>query len=133
MPQSAGLDQSLCDLIGTWIGSRLGYGKVSNAAAASNEFEVRLVVVDGNRRDSAVACDAVLIVVPPPWSDEEGFAERNENESLESLASRIDPEIPRVVLVLENQVKPNFLIKDTNLIIAKLFAGAFNTLYIQRE
>lgn len=116
--------QSLCDLIHTWVSSRLNYGQIKVDKA--DRAETRVVVVDGNDSHNLHTCDAVLFVVGPPWSDTENRLSPD-SESLTSLAARIDKDVARTVLVLGESSDPDSAKTQS---VAQAFLGSFKTIRV---
>jgi hypothetical protein len=111
--------ESMRELVSAWIDSRLQFNKVSVKGGYDTKgfhYEVRIVTTHDNDRCSD--CDIALIIVPPPWCKiEQGSV------GLESAASGIDDEVPRVVLVLGEEFGVSYLNSMNKLIGAKCGGG----------
>jgi hypothetical protein len=114
-------EESICELVVAWIDSRLQFNKVSVKDGYDKKgfhFEVRVVTTHGNSNDRCSDCDIALIVVPPPWCKIE-----QESVGLESAASGIDDEVPRVVLVLGEEFDVSYFTSMNKLIGAQCGGG----------
>lgn len=114
-------EESICELVGAWIDSRLQFNKVSVKGGYDTKgfhYEVRVVITHGNNNDRCSDCDIALIIVPPPWCKIE-----QESVGLESAASGIDDEVPRVVLVLGEEFGVSYFNSMNKLIGAQCGGG----------
>ena len=114
-------EESICELVGAWIDSRLQFNKVRvKGGYDMNGFhhEVRVVTTNGNNNNRCSDCDIALIIVPPPWCKIE-----QESVGLESAASGIDDKVPRVVLVLGEEFGVSYLNSMNKLIGAQCRGG----------
>lgn len=111
-------EESMCDLVHTWLDARLGYGIIdvfNHDIGDHNSFEVRFVFVRGNCRNGTTHCDAALFVVPPPWSASTwSDAARS---SLSSTFASVTQGTPRVVFVLGEESNADYY-DDANEFIA---------------
>jgi hypothetical protein len=118
--------QSLCNLIHTWIDSRLDYDLIMSEY--SGDVEIRVVAVDGTHDENLHTCDAVMVVICPPWSGpNDGMS--SVSDSLYSLASRIGDSVPRTLLVLGEDFEPSFIESRTQS-IADIFLGSFQAVSV---
>jgi hypothetical protein len=114
-------EESICELVGAWIDSRLQFDKVNVKGAYDTKgphYEVRVVTTHGSNNDRCSDCDIALIIVPPPWCKIE-----QESGGLDSAASWIDDEVPRVVLVLGEEFGVSYFNSMNRLIGAQCGGG----------
>jgi hypothetical protein len=121
-------DQSFANLLYHWIDTRVKLGNIETAKSNANssmEHEVRVVVVRGSSYEVCSTCDIALFIIPPKWTDPIQNA-----AMLGQVASSILPDdIPRVALVLSDNVEEN-RISTINNAIAKELGGNMETLPI---
>jgi actin-related protein len=118
--------QSLCNLIRTWIDSRLEYDLIRSEY--SGDCEIRVVTVDGTLDENLETCDAVMAVICPPWSrPNDGMS--TVSESLADMAFRIGNSVPRTVLVLGEGFEQSFIEIRTRS-IADIFLGSFDSVSV---
>jgi len=86
----------LFSLIQTWIGRALHFRKVDQAVSFTGE--IRVVVADGNEKGVLDSSDAVIVVVP-------FVNEQSLEESIVSLENIVRNDIPRVALVLVDDIE----------------------------
>lgn len=118
--------QSLCNLIHTWIDSRLDYDIIRSEQ--SGDSEIRVVTVDGTFDENLDTCDAVMAVICPPWS-RSNAGMSSVSDSLSNMASRIGNSVPRTVLILGEDFEPSF-IESRTLSIVDIFLGSFGSISI---
>jgi len=120
--------ESFASLFCHWIGTRVKLGEIETAKSSANSYtkqEVRVVVVRGSSYEVCSTCDIALFVISPNWTDEIQNA-----AMLGHVASSIlEEDIPRVALVLSDNVKEN-RISMINNAIAKELGGSMTTLPI---
>jgi actin-related protein len=115
--------QSLCNLIHTWIDSRLDYDLIMSEY--SGDTEIRVVTVDGSLDENLDTCDAVMAVICPPWSrPNDGMS--TVSDTLFNMASRIGNSVPRKLLILGEDFEPSFIESRTQS-IADIFLGSFGS------
>lgn len=113
-------DQKICDLTRAWIDSRFCFRRVSSHHTLYTD--TRVVVVDSQDKQADSHCDAVIFVIPPPWSD---YPFEGQNvEEIRAMASSVDDEMPRLVLALSEHFHDGF--GDQQGPLVSMLAGSFN-------
>lgn len=115
--------QSLCDLVRTWINSRLGFRRV--ASFIEKDLEIRVKIVDSHDANANGQCDLCCFVIPPPWSDSELVGEKA--KEIDAMASSVADDIPRVVFALHDRFEKLRESTNQRSIVEKL-AGDFDEL-----
>jgi hypothetical protein len=121
-------DESMIELVGKWIHSRLEFGKIaidSTAEGTAPLYEVRSVVVLSNSRKPCSDCDVALFVIPPPWSTQDQLL-----DGLDTASFEIDDDVPRTVMVLSENYDDSTYFQSMNQLVAARFGGSMGKLSI---
>jgi len=95
VPFASGIrNQSLCDLVVSWAGSRLAMDRVTTIRKEG--VDVRVAVVNANDEANPVPSDAALILIPPPWCD--SYRSQEMSKALDDLVNRVDKTVPVAIM-----------------------------------
>jgi hypothetical protein len=116
-------DQDLCKLLRLWVDSRLRFGNVFSAQVES--FDVRVVFVDGRSVESRSDCDAAMVALPPPWSND---GKASCGSDIESLADLVPTGVPLYALLLSENAASDSQGMDS---VTSAFGGHSGSIYIK--
>lgn len=107
LPEPEGLDeQSMYELVHTWLFRRLGYGEVHatqrQCADEKQSFEVRIIFTKADSWSGRANCDAAMIVIPPSFCNGDWNNSRK-GEAIAAAFACIDEETPRLAYILGEQ------------------------------
>jgi SAC3/GANP family len=119
----SGVERRICSTILSWMQSRLSFFEVLTGYGSNNE--VRILIEDNlNMQPLTVTSDAVIFIVPPPWSD----ATLDQFLDVEKLLQVVDNDVPRVLFAFYDSADAK-VTEKTSLDLCHLLAGQYDKIH----
>jgi SAC3/GANP family len=111
------IERRICTNILSWMQSRLTFFEVLTGYGLNNE--VRIFIEDNlNMQPHTVTSDAVIFVVPPPWSD----PTLDQFHDAKKLLEVVDDDVPRMLCIFHDS-NDSKVVDKTSLNLCHVLAG----------
>ena len=121
LPEPEGLEeQSMYELIHTWLHRRLGYGTVHmlqrQSVDGSHTYNARILLSKLDTWSGQMDCDAALVAIPPSFCNGD-WDNTRKIEAIASAFACLDEDTPRTMYVFGEESSPEYF-QDANEFLA---------------